>query len=482
MSCTVQETRFGFINIHTRIPFRYGIAVMTEVPHMIVRVRMEIDGKTAYGYSADNLAPKWFTKNPEQSFADEIADMRRVARHAADLAAAAGPSSSVFALWERVYHDQSAWGKAQGLPVLLTQFGVSLIERAMIDAYCRASGLSFARALDSGALGLRLGAIHPELEQTTSTDYLPSEPLQTISVRHTVGLSDPLDASELTDWTDDGLPADLESVITHYGIRFFKLKVGGNITDDVQRLSNIIRIIQSKRGNDFYYSIDGNEQYPDMLAVRELWEKLTAVLDADALERLLFIEQPIHRKAALNPEIKAQLEQWQHRPPIIIDESDAGFDALREALDLGYTGTSHKNCKGVFKGIANACLLIARQRKSGIETILSGEDLTNVGPVALLQDLTVMARLNVPHLERNGFHYFKGIDYLPESARQLTQRNHPDLYKIAPDQSVTLLVEKGSLNLNSLQNPSLGMAAEFDFDWCIPEENWTFESLQSKLP
>jgi hypothetical protein len=41
-----------------------------------------------------------------------------------------------------------------------------------------------------------------------------------------------------------------------------------------------------------------------------------------------------------------------------------------------------------------------------------------------------------------------------------------------------LRIENGLLNIGSLQNPSLGMAAEFDFDWCIPENEWTFESLQ----
>ena len=35
----------------------------------------------------------------------------------------------------------------------------------------------------------------------------------------------------------------------------------------------------------------------------------------------------------------------------------ATLDSLPTALALGYVGTSHKNCKGIVKGIANACLL-----------------------------------------------------------------------------------------------------------------------------
>ncbi|MEI9892367.1 MAG: hypothetical protein WDN28_00150 [Chthoniobacter sp.] len=48
-----------------------------------------------YGFAADNLPPKWFTKNPDAAYADEIADMIAVARHAAEIACALPPSSSV---------------------------------------------------------------------------------------------------------------------------------------------------------------------------------------------------------------------------------------------------------------------------------------------------------------------------------------------------------------------------------------------------
>jgi L-alanine-DL-glutamate epimerase-like enolase superfamily enzyme len=478
MTCKLLEADLGIINIHTRIPFRYGIAVMTDVPHLIVRARMEIHGQVVQGYSADNLAPKWFTKNPDESYEQEIADMLRVIRQAANFARQAGPAPTIFSLWEKMYQEQTTWGRSLGLPPLLTQFGTSLIERAMIDAFCRRSGSSFAHALDSGALGVRLDAIHPELGKTSPTDYLPPAPLKQIAIRHTVGMADPLDPSQLSNWKDDGQPLDLESVIRHYGVRYFKLKVGGNIAEDTRRLADIIAVIKRQRGDDFFFTIDGNEQYRSMHAVRELWGGLLSAVDAEALNRLIFIEQPIHRDAALTPEIHGQLEEWKDRPPIIIDESDAGFSAVRDALALGYSGTSHKNCKGVFKGIANACLLASRRRNSGVKTVLSGEDLSNVGPVGLLQDLTVMARLNVSHVERNGYHYMKGIYFLPEEGRQITLRNHPDLYTNTPDGYAALRIENGLLNIGSLQNPSLGMAAEFDFDWCIPENEWTFESLQ----
>jgi len=97
----------------------------------------------------------------------------------------------------------------------------------------------------------------------------------------------------------------------------------------------------------------------------------------------------------------AALRAWPDRPRLIIDESDGALGDLPRALALGYAGTSHKNCKGIVKGIANACLL-EKRRRSGERVVLTGEDLCNLGPVALLQDLAMTALLGIEHVERNG--------------------------------------------------------------------------------
>src|SRR5213075_3172660 len=95
-----------------------------------------------------------------------------------------------------------------------------------------------------------------------------------------------------------------------------------------------------------------------------------------------------------------ELQRWSGHPPCIIDESDAELDDCRKGLGLGYAGTSHKNCKGIFKSLANLCLIKHAQR-AGRQTIMSGEDLCNIGPVALLQDLAVVAALGIQSVERN---------------------------------------------------------------------------------
>jgi hypothetical protein len=122
------------------------------------------------------------------------------------------------------------------------------------------------------------------------------------------------------------------------------------------------------------------------------------------------VEQPVHHDLALSDDPGAALRAWPDRPRLIIDESDAAVGDL--ALALGYAGSSHKNCKGIVKGIANACLL-EKRRRDGERVVLSGEDLCNLGPVALLQDLAMMALLGIEHVERNGHHYYRGLSLWP---------------------------------------------------------------------
>ncbi|SVB00750.1 uncharacterized protein METZ01_LOCUS153604, partial [marine metagenome] len=64
------------------MPFKYGIATMSEVPMVFVRLKTEIDGRPSSGIASDLLPPKWFTKVPDDPLHKEIADMLRVIRRA----------------------------------------------------------------------------------------------------------------------------------------------------------------------------------------------------------------------------------------------------------------------------------------------------------------------------------------------------------------------------------------------------------------
>ena len=75
----------------------------------------------------------------------------------------------------------------------------------------------------------------------------------------------------------------------------------------------------------------------------------------------------------------------------------------------------------------NACLLASR-RAAGQRAMMSGEDLTNVGPVGLLQDLAAQAALGVTSVERNGHHYFAGLSQFPAALQAHALSRHGDVF------------------------------------------------------
>ena len=480
----ILTTDLHILNLHNRLPFRYGIATMTAVPHLFLRVLLEVDGQTQWGMAADSLAPKWFTKNPQSSFRQEIDDMLVVIRTACDYAQNAGKQATVFDLWQSIYQQQKAWAESTPHPPLLWGFGVSLVERALIDAFCRATGQPFAVALRANPLGIRLDAIHPELAGFAPADLLPQKPLERVIVRHTVGLIDPLTDEEIgaAERKSDGLPQSLAANIDVYGLTHFKLKIGGDVDADRARLAAIARLLE-ERGIDYTFTLDGNEQYRSVADFRGLWDGLTADPALTGfLSRLLFVEQPLHRDAALSETTAAALLAWAERPHLIIDESDATLESARIALDSGYAGTSHKNCKGVFKGIANACLLRRRQASQPEQAyILSCEDLSNVGPVALLQDLAVVASLGIGHAERNGHHYFAGLSHLPADTQAAMLSAHGDLYRqhTTPngERFPSLAIGAGEISVASVTAAPFGLKLELDPTHFTPARDWRFESL-----
>ena len=326
------------------------------------------------------------------------------------------------------------------------------MERAVLDGLCRTLGMSVGDAVRKNMLGVDLGAIHEELAGKAPSDLLPEASLERVRVRHTVGLGDPLTDGNDEDAPKDGLPYTLEECIETYGLDYFKVKLCGDLKKDVPRLRQLHEVFSRCASADYKMTLDGNEQFSDIAAFVEHW-KVYQEDEAirELLEHLLMVEQPLHRDHALGDEVKEALAFWPEAPLMIIDESEADLSSLPRALGLGYSGTSHKNCKGVVKGIVNACLLEQRRRENpGKEYLLSGEDLANVGPVALLQDLSVMAFLGIDHVERNGHHYFRGLSMYPEDVQETVLVEHGDLYRKHEGGFPTLEIRDGNLELGTV--------------------------------
>jgi hypothetical protein len=90
--------------------------------------------------------------------------------------------------------------------------------------------------------------------------------------------------------------------------------------------------------------------------------------------------------------------------------------------------------------------------------ILSAEDLANVGPIALLQDLAVVSALGIDHAERNGHHYFAGLSMFPRSLQRRLVADHGDLYRWHDRGFATVAAAAGRLNLGSINHAPFGLA------------------------
>ena len=426
-------------DVRLRMPFRFGVVTLTASPQAFVRARIRLeDGREAEGAAAELLAPKWFDKDPALSNEDNFDQLR---------------SSLARAREGYLAHEpRTAWGHASPGRGLVQNYGPALLDRALLDALCRALGVSFYRAVQANLVGagshegMNLGAFFATLK-----------PRAVIAARHTVGLVDPLTAADQATRVGDGLPETLEEVAARYGHRYFKLKVGGDLRADVERLSAIAAVLDRIDGA-YRVSLDGNEQYEDMQGVAALWAAMKAQPRLRRLvDSILFIEQPVKRQKAFERRIEG-IEK-----PVIIDESDDALDAFPRARALGYHGVSSKTCKGLYKSLLNG----ARCARWGEGYFMTGEDLTIQAGLALQQDTALVSLLGLTHLERNGHHYVNGMAALPQGEQEAFLAAHPDLYERSHG-AVRVRIEDGMLALGSLDCP--GYASRAMPDWNTMQE------------
>lgn len=465
MMFRIESFQFHVLPMRTRFPFKYGIASMNALPHLFVTAELVVGGKPAQGLASEGLPPKWFTKNPDTLFEVDLAEMIAVIQNASRIGRlAAEKETGFFAWWRNLYAEQESWSLVKAVPPLLANLGVSLIERAVLDGLCKAQGQPLHAALQTDALGIDLGTVREELRGMRVSDVIAPQPLSRVHARHTIGLGDALTAADGS--LDDGLPFSLEESIRAYGLRYFKIKVCGKLEADLPRLREITRILTTHCPDGFHSTLDGNEQFYDLASFCDLFETLRSDATLEPLFRsVLLIEQPLHRSKALTEDVRSG-------PGMIIDESDGSLKDLPLALDLGYRGTSHKNCKGIVKGLANAALL--KKRAAGIPggPVLSGEDLAGMGPVAMLQDLSLMTLLGISHVERNGHHYFRGLSMYPPQVQEAALQAHAGFYHRHTGGFPTIRIENGVLDTRSINAAPFGCGLKLDVASFEPLNAW----------
>lgn len=454
--------RIGFSIGNLKVPRRpsaYGLCRLTLKTG---------DGRKVVGCSGDRPSYGWLDKRSEIEPLDKLRNLIALLEKARDVWLEKPAFDSVFDHWLNRHQEITKRGATAGHEPLSASYASAFIERAAIDAVCRATSNPVWSAIQQGQLGIRPGAVHPELKNYDFTASLPARPKTRFFIRHTVGLKDALTADDLDDRVNDGEPETLSEYAERDGLRFFKIKISGNADADIERLRRIWEVIP--KSTETALTLDGNEAYEDLGAFANFVDRLES--EAPGLfDHLLFIEQPLTRQLTFDPASKPWIDRISAKKPLVIDEADGSLDSFRRARAIGYAGASHKNCKGFFKSLLNRALCETFEERDDRPAFLSGEDLSLMPIVPLHQDFAALGVLGLEHCERNGHHYAYGLSHLTAEEKAILLRDHPDLY-VERDGEVFLRIVDGAVSCASLQVPGFGVKAMPDWSAMEPMRDW----------
>lgn len=428
-----------------RLPFKFGAATVTACPQAFVKVTLSIEGVEWQGASAELMVPKWFDKSPQRTQDDNFDQLRLCVLKARDAYLAVGSAHSAYSLSESKTERVIEQMLLQGHPRLVGQFGPALLDKAIADAVLRSQNQSWISGLGAGLLG------------DPWSGSLKLHQANSVWLRHTVGLADRLTDAEPLTAQEDGLPNSLTQAIDAYGLKYFKLKVGGQLEADIERLAKIETVLSKVK--DYKVTLDGNETFQNVESLSVFVHAMTQhEATQRLLERTLLIEQPLPRAIALEEKIPTM----PLNIPVILDESDDHPDVLVKGLTLGYRGISSKACKGIYRSLHSASLV-----QQTPLCLLSGEDLTCQAGLGVQQDTLLATSLGVQHIERNGHHYVKGFGVAPKHESNDFANAHADLYA-SSTAGVHLNVQQGQINIASLHQAGFGHQAWPDWQSLDP--------------
>jgi hypothetical protein len=408
------------------------------------------------------LVPKWFDKRPHLAPEQTVSELRRALTIARDLYLNRSGFETAFGLHARRIAAQVEACAREDIPPLAAAYGPAEIDKAILDALLRGTGVNFFDGMIGNIAGIDAN-LSPDLSDDDIAHFLKGRRrLERVAIRHTVGLDDKVEG--------EGGVADAKE---NTGARYFKLKLNGDPQADAARLIRIGNQLATLP-HDYQVTLDANEQYADLAALGALMDRL----DRDSALRpitakLLYIEQPMPRDITRQSPLGALAAR-----NFIIDEADDSYDAFPAARALGYRGISSKSCKGIYKAIVNATRA-AKWSGAGETFFITAEDLTCQAGLGVQQDLALGALIGVSHAERNGHHYVDGFAETPPAEAQAFLAAHPDLY--AGDGSrIRLSIHDGDLLTGSLTAPGFASGAHPDWAALTPLEQPKAKILQEQ--
>jgi L-alanine-DL-glutamate epimerase-like enolase superfamily enzyme len=439
----ILEVAHRFEDFLYRAPYQFGGRTVDSVTLLHVNCRVRTGGgREAWGFGSMTLGNAWaFPGAPHdvglgamRALAD---DLRRLT---ADCDDSGHPIDLFRALEPEYLRAAESLSRARALPSpmpkLCTLVVASAFDAALHDAYGKSFDVScydtYGPKFVSHDLSTDLGAA---FKGEYLDRYVPAAPQPTMPVFHSVGASDPLEASDVGKRIEDGLPNTLEEWIERDGLIRFKIKLnGGNLDADLDRVVRTDRIVNRRlpaRGvTDWKYLLDFNEGCPNVTYLLEFLRRVREAISG-GFDRILYVEQPTGRD--LKKDRGNVMHEAARLCPIVADEALTDLESLLLAREMGYTGVALKACKGQ----SQAMLMAAAAQKFGM--FLCVQDLTCPG-ASLVHSAGIAAR--VP-----------GNAGIEANARQFVPAANAEWESRFPG---LFTIKNGLMNTGQLTGPGLG--------------------------
>ena len=390
-----------------RTPLKFGGVPTTHATVFTVKMRVETrDGRSEWGSGSMPFGNVWSFPSKRVPAADTAKAMevlaQKIARaytafddcaHPVELAHRFEPEA--FRLADETTRQMSL---ADPMPPLSALVVASAFDAAIHDAYGRVHGRHVYECYGPEWLEQDLSTYLDERFKGESlASYSLTRPKPKLPLYHLVGALDALADGEVKERLNDGLPNTLGEWIVKDQLTHLKIKLNGNdATWDIDRIVAIDRVATSTAPRAFTYSLDFNEQCPN---VEYLLEVLRRVKEKSAacFDRVAYVEQPTARDLKAHPENK--MHAAAKVKPVVIDESLVDYESLLLSREQGYSGVALKSCKGQSQSL----LMAAAAQKFGM--FLCVQDLTCPGQ-SFLQSAGLAAHIGpVTAIEGNSRQY-----------------------------------------------------------------------------
>ncbi|WP_309383493.1 hypothetical protein [Cerasicoccus frondis] len=351
-------------------------------------------------------------------------------------------AGSVFSFWLQLRDALYSWQKTNEKPAQAAAFGLALIERALMDGFCRSLSKPFANCLRDNDFKVELGKLCRPLKGRQPQELL--EPVKTDSLKVQFAVS-------------EGMPmAEVEAAVRN-GVRQFSIGLSGQPSADLVRLISVAEVLDGINGR-YSISLEGNGAFTQTSDLLALVSGMKPVNELRKLSRsIAYIEQPFPKEASLTNAAVALFAEWPDRPPIVIDESDDSPGACARALEWGYAGTVCRPARGVIPSLVDACLLGARRDREPIgKWTLAGGPLSFDLPLAQLAELSVTMALGLDSVSATAATLNAGAEYLPW--REALAQEHSETF----DSELRLKLSAGEISLADIAQAPFGCRADID--------------------